>query len=269
MRKALILTLAGILMVASGVAAVSAYEAHVVNVTAHVENVLTTSITAGESTEFGTVFPQEWHKAHVEVGLSGSALDELAAENLASVNCTLFAEWKAVPLDAAGAPILALAAYHEINTTKYYPWLGEALWVGVGDYDYPSDLLGLPDVADDATELAAYLAAHGIGQIGDLSWVGPAPAAGEMAIDTGYIFTIDSAATYLVGVGLDAPVFEGFYNPDTDPVPKPSKRNAPSLIIQDGVDDPERYFPTGENANEDPAMLGLDLKFQVTEIDRQ
>jgi len=269
--KKVILIITAIVMVASGVAAVSAYEAHVVNVTAHVENAIKTSLAAGETTAFGTVFPQEWHKAHVTVELSGSAiieLDDSGAGDLNSVDITLFAEWKEVPVDGAGAPIQALAAYHEIGGVKYYPWLGEALWVGTGvGYDRPDDLLGLPDVADDATELAAYILAHAtVDGIGYLTWVGP-PHATALAKTTGHTFTLDASTTdILVGVGLDVPVFDGFYNEYTDPVPKPSWRDDPSWIIYST--DTEQYFPNGKNIAGDPAIMGIDLKFQVTDITR-
>jgi len=270
MKKVLLIGTA-IVMVLSGVAAVSAYEAHVVNVTAHVENAIETSLAVGETTEFGTVFPQEWHKAHVTVELSLSAIEELADEvnPLTSVNITLYAEWKEVPVDAQGDPIQPLAAYHMINTTKYYPWLGEALWVGTGvGYDRPDDLLGDPAVADNAAELAAYIAAHpGVLGVGYLAWVGPAPVSPAMAVSTGHTFTLDASTTdILVGIGLDVPVFDGFYNPATDPVPKPSWRDDPSWIIYDT--DTEQYFPHGENAAGDPAIMGIDLKFQVTAITR-
>lgn len=129
--KRIILIFGALLMVVSGVAAVSAYEAHVVNVTAHVENAIMTS-TTDAGTEYGTVFPQEWHKRHVTVGLSSSAITELEdrVNPLTSVDITLFAEWKKVPI--VDNVLTPLAAYHVINNVSYYPWLGEALWVGTG-----------------------------------------------------------------------------------------------------------------------------------------
>ena len=243
------------MIAASGIAAVSAYEAHIVNVTAHVENAIETSMPAGETTDYGTVFPQEWHKAHVRVELSESAIAELA-EDLTSVDITLYAEWKPVP---AG---VTLAAVHNVTgiTGDFYPWLGEALWVGTGPKDWPNDVIGDPATAPVDDVGNGYLA-------GDLVWVGPAPVDPAMAKTTGHTFTLDtSTRDILVGIGLDTPVFEGYYNEYTDPAPKPSFRDDPSFIIQD--DDAERYFPDGEDASDNSAIMGIDLKFQVTDISR-
>jgi hypothetical protein len=60
----------------------------------------------------------------------------------------------------------------------------------------------------------------------------------------------------LITIGLDAPVFEGYYNPLTDPEPKPSGLNDPTLIIM--KNDP-RWNPDGVD-------LGVDIKIQVTWI---
>ena len=58
LKKKVLLGLAALLMVSSGVAMVSAYEAHTVNVTAHVENAIALSPQAGwDLGQFGTVFP--------------------------------------------------------------------------------------------------------------------------------------------------------------------------------------------------------------------
>jgi hypothetical protein len=57
-------------------------------------------------------------------------------------------------------------------------------------------------------------------------------------------------------VGLDVPVFEANYNPDTDVNPKPSGLSTPTVVIDE--DDP-RHNPDGVD-------LGVDLKVQVTSI---
>jgi len=56
MRKILLLTIVGLVVVVAGIAAVSAFEAWVINVTARIENAL---YVHPESQNFGTMFPQE------------------------------------------------------------------------------------------------------------------------------------------------------------------------------------------------------------------
>jgi hypothetical protein len=52
------------------------------------------------------------------------------------------------------------------------------------------------------------------------------------------------------------PVFREFYYVETDPIPKPSGLNLPSVIIET---DEDRYIPDGVD-------LGVDLIIQVTSI---
>jgi hypothetical protein len=59
-----------------------------------------------------------------------------------------------------------------------------------------------------------------------------------------------------VWVGLDVPVFREFYNFETDPKPKPSGLQIPTVIIEPSED---RYLPDGVD-------LGVDLIIQVTDI---
>jgi hypothetical protein len=66
----------------------------------------------------------------------------------------------------------------------------------------------------------------------------------------------DATITQLA-IAIDTPVFEGYYNALTDVAIKPSGLDAPTLIILES--DTDRYFPDG-------VTLGLDLKFQVTDI---
>jgi hypothetical protein len=56
MRKILLLTIVGLVVVVTGIAAVSAFESWVVNVTARIENAL---YVHPEAQNFGTMFPQE------------------------------------------------------------------------------------------------------------------------------------------------------------------------------------------------------------------
>jgi hypothetical protein len=61
----------------------------------------------------------------------------------------------------------------------------------------------------------------------------------------------------IITIGLDTPVFEGYYNKYTDPIPKPSGLDAPTVIIL--KTDTDRYFPEG-------VTLGVDIKIQITDI---
>ncbi len=231
MRK-ILLILTALMMVLSGVAAVSAYEAHVVNVTAHVENAL---IVDRDHIDFGTVFPQEWLTDHFNITLSQSAQDEKPeiprepeAGDLMGVTYALYAEWKITDNASAINPVVVGS-----DNLSYYAWLGEALYLGIG-------------VSGDNTT--------------GMTLVGPAPVPGPPGakIVSGFGATLDGIVTNQIVVGIDVPVFEGFYNPLTDPEPKPSGLDDPTWIILTGD---YRYFPNGVD-------LGLDLKIQVTDIER-
>jgi len=229
MKKALILSLAAFLMVASGGAAVSAYEAHVINVTAKVENALTVTTTA---VDFGTVFPQEFIKYHRDVGLSTSAIAELgtgASGDLDYVTIQPYAEWKA---DATKT-----AHFFEdpnwVAYSGYWEWLGECLYVGFDASQDPLPITGL-------------------------TLVGPAAAAPPSAQAILTTKDLDSATVSSLDVAIDAPVFAGYYNALTDVDPKPSGLSVPTWIIPE--DDP-RHIPAGSE-------MGLDLKIQVINIVR-
>jgi hypothetical protein len=204
-------------MVVSGVAAVSAYEAHLINVKAHVENAM--SVTASHL-DFGTVFPEEWLTKEFTAQVSSSFCQETQTR-VGYIDYAVWAEWKPNPQGG------------------YYPWLGDALYVGI-------------DALDKTPEAAG----------GNLVLIGDAPTGppgAKWVMDAPiplHKFTPDLNSADLITVGLDVPVFEGFYNNLTDPEPKPSGLDDPTLVI--GIDDP-RYNPDGID-------LGLDLKIQVTYI---
>jgi hypothetical protein len=61
----------------------------------------------------------------------------------------------------------------------------------------------------------------------------------------------------VITIGLDVPVFEGYWNSLTDVDPKPSGLSAPTVVILES--DTDRYFPDGID-------LGVDIKIQVTRI---
>ena len=228
MKKVLILSLAAILMVVSGVAAVSAYEAHIINVTAKVENALTVTTTA---VDFGTVFPQEFIKYHRDVGLSTSAIAELGSNSgdLDYVTIQPYAEWK---VDAAKT-----AHFFEdpdwVAYSGYWEWLGECLYVGFDASQSPDPVSGL-------------------------TLVGPAAAAPPSAQAILTTADLASATPVSLDVAIDAPVFAGYYNALTDVDPKPSGLSTPTWVIPE--DDP-RHIPGGSE-------MGLDLKIQVINIVR-
>jgi hypothetical protein len=233
--KKVILILAAIVLVASGVAAVSAYEAHVINVKAHVENALSVNTS---DVNFGTVFPQEWIVKHREIKLSTSACDELE-DDLVAVNFSFFAEWK--ECDNAMGYFYDGQAW-DAGTENYCQWMGDFLYVGF-------------DVDGSAPQMA--LIGPALAPPPSAQPITPAAAMGQLT-------DCDAHQLY---IGIDVPVFEGFYNPLTDPEPKPSGKNDPTYIVPDGS---RMYVDMAEHPAYDPEGMnfGVDLKIQVTGIER-
>jgi len=225
--KKVLLVLVAMVLVASGVAAVSAYEAHVINVRAHVENVMTVP---SANINFGTVFPEEWVTKKFRVRHSDSfCWDD--QWRITAFNYSIWVEWKT--LSDNGTP-------GDTSDDTYYGWLGDALYIGIDpDIDMPEDAGG------------------------DLKWVGnvtpPQPGAlwvMDCPIPIYKAWTgIQNTGDQIV-IGLDVPVFEDYYNALTDPKPKPSGLDFPTVIIE--KEDP-RWNPDG-------VELGVDIKFQVTDI---
>ena len=88
--KKVLLVLAAVVLVTSGVAAVSAYEAHVINVRSHVENVMTVP---SAPVEFGTVFPEEWIIKELRLQHSSSfCWDD--QWRVTAFNYSVWVEWK-------------------------------------------------------------------------------------------------------------------------------------------------------------------------------
>jgi len=73
MAKKILVSLATVAIVISGVIAISAGESHIINVTAHIENSLAVS---PHGIDFGTVFPQEYIEKDFIIRLSDSFMDE-------------------------------------------------------------------------------------------------------------------------------------------------------------------------------------------------
>ncbi len=217
--KGILLGLSVLVLALSGVAAVSAYEAHLINVTAHVENAMTVDTGA---IDFGTVFPQEWFIRDFHVTVSDSFC-ELDQDRVSKIDYSIWVEWKPNPVGG------------------YYLWLGDALYVGIeATNKWPSTVPGNP---------------------GDLYPVGAPPAgppgAKYVMSSTIPLNKVDPwNFSDTITVGIDVPVFEGYYNALTDPEPKPSGLYDPTVIIPMGS---PRWNPDG-------IYLGTDLKIQVTNI---
>jgi len=234
--KKVILVIAALVLVASGVAAVSAYEAHVINVKAHVENALTVNTA---NVDFGTVFPEEFIKFHRGIGLSTSAISELGtgvAGDLKSVEIRPYAEWKAVPAGVTVTPVVL-----DAQQNPYYAWLGECLYVGFDPTQTPMAISGMTVVGP---ALAGPLSAQ--------------PILTTKILDT-------AVRSTQLGIAIDTPVFEGYYNsltdmlqPDGSYAPKPSGLDHPTWIIPKSD---ARWIPGGVD-------MGLDLKIQVINIVR-
>jgi hypothetical protein len=233
--KKVLLVLAAVVLVASGVAAVSAYEAHVINVRAHVENALEISGLDNMEIDFGTVFPEEWLTREFRVTTSSSFCDR-DQWRMTAVNYSVWVEWKT--MSDNGTP-------GDPSDDTFYHWLGDALYIGIVEP---------PNVDDEKPEDAG----------GELVWVGnvtpPGPPGALHLWDSPQpIYKSRSGPqnqTDRIVIGLDVPVFEDYYNALTDPKPKPSGLDWPTVIIE--KDDP-RWNPDGVD-------LGADIKIQVTNI---
>jgi hypothetical protein len=226
MKKAIFIITA-LVLVFSGVAAVSAYEAHLINVKAHVENAL--EVDTAE-VDFGTVFPEEWLVKKRLVMLSESAIGELgdALGDLDSVEITLYVEWKPCP------------------DMPFAWWDGDAWQEGVGYYNWMGYF--------------TYLDFDENGQAPDMNLVGDPPAGdpGTAAKQVAGPFVLANDAEHFVYIGIDVPVFEGYWNSLTDVDPKPSGLSAPTYVVPA---DMPGFNPRGMD-------FGLDLKIQVTDINR-
>jgi hypothetical protein len=239
--KKVILVLAALVLVASGVAAVSAYEAHLINVKAHVENALWVDT---DEIDFGTVFPEEWLIAHRDLRLSDSAINETRIGELDSVEFIIAVEWKPSPdMEFAWDEDADIS-----NNGQWIPGVGFYNWMGYFTY-----------VGYNVNGLAPNM-----NLVGDPPPGVPGTAA-KTVLGGPYIATPDPQRIF---VGIDVPVFEGYYNPLTDALvlkdvgmgfpTKPSGLLVPTYIIPD---DMPGYDPDGMD-------FGLDLKIQVSDIVR-
>lgn len=266
--KRIIPIIFGLVAMLSSVAAVSAFEAHTINVKAHVENAITVGGITGESDagpfldQISTLFPEEFFKQHYDIALSDSFLDQNGDETIdtvggnhtARVNTIeyeMFAECKEDP---------------NASPPAYFRWM-LGIWVGTGDQTpLPSGgpftnfngMTSLGD-ADGTTGNAATTYSNGTNDCGSKT---PGSTNIVRSLGTGFLFTTQannvSTANLgdVLGIAVDIPVFEGFYNQFTDVNPKDSGLNFPTAIIGTGD---HRFFPDGVD-------MGIDIKVQIIDI---
>jgi hypothetical protein len=241
--KRIVLLVAALVLVVSGVAAVSAYEAHLINVRAHVENALTVDTA---HVDFGTVFPQEWLSGNITVQTSESFRDE-TQDRVTTVNYAVYVEWKPSP----GMDYAYLDNGVWVPDIGFYNWMGYFTYIGVDALNLTPQSIGgdLVLVGDPPTGAPGTSA----------KWVMDAPVSLHK-------ISPDVNSEDKVTIFIDVPVFEGAYNPLTDPEPKPSGLDDPSWIIPDGS---MAYtgLPAHPFYDPDGMDFGFDLKIQVINID--
>ena len=226
--KKVLLVLGALVMVISGVAAVSAYEAHLINVTAHVETALAVDV---KPIKFGTTFPEEWFTRDLSITTSISFCEDTQTR-VGDIYFKVYAAWKPIP---------------GTDPVEYYNWLGDAIYLGFYSDQVPPDNI-----------LAS-----------DLMCVGPAPASqpgfkpamggAELLVAK---FALPPDESWLV-IGLDVPVFEGYWNEHSDVATKPSGLSGPSMVI------PKKLLTGADNPAWDPngTDLGMDIIIQITNIE--
>ncbi len=221
MRKRIFVTiLAIVLALALGISGASAYESHVVNVKAQIENALCVGTNA---IHFGPVFPEEWITRDFTVSMSRSFCSQW---RVTGIEYDIQAGWKPIP-----------------NSDQYYEWLGDAIYIGINAENKWPEAAG-----------------------GDLVWVGedppPGPPGSILMLSSGHpgLFKYlpeKPTDCHTITIGLDVPVFEGYYNELTDVAITPAGLTHPTVII--GEDEP-RWWP------QRGITLGMDIKIQVTNI---
>jgi hypothetical protein len=241
--KKLLLGLAALVMVASGVATVSAYEAHVVNVEATVENALHVTI---DKIEFGTVFPEEWQTRTIWLENSTSFCSDSQGGRLeqgTNVDAVDYQVWvvrKKVEDQVGPWPF----PVEQIGTDYYYYWLGDAMYLGIFEDQASVDPTKMYPSNSDPT---------GHGKDGILTHVTTTAAPVLTGTITKAAYGAPDDWYDIIAVGLDVPVFADFHNSHTDVPIKPSGLNAPTVTL------------TGER-NVQGIVLGAEIKIQVTNI---
>jgi len=184
------------------------------------------------ATDFGTVFPEEWVSEHFSANLSGSFCDDQTRVD--TVNITVWAEWK------------------EKEDTTPYPWLGEALYIMAnGNKGYIGANITAPFGAQPALDING---------------------AQMQALMDNISGTNDILDSLLVYLYLDVPVFEDFYNENTDVPDKPRADWADALLAKAWGGEWTAANIIGEPSMKLPPdtpqgyVMGLDIKIQVVDI---
>ena len=219
--------MAALVLVVSGVAMVSAYEAYLINVTAHTENAMKligVGFKPDYHLEFGTVFPEEWVLREFQVSTSSS----FCARTQTKARDIYYSIYVVPKVKDEGPPVV------------YYPWLGDALYIGIDAVkEWPSTVVGNP---------------------GDLLPVGSGGSSVPVVSGVLEKFASPPDTTDDITVGLDVPVFEGYWNPITDALANPNGK--PS-----GLDEPTVEL-TGDRNVPSGIDLGADIVIQITHIHR-
>ncbi len=179
--------------------------------------------------DFGTVFPQEVLKVHRNIALSESALAEGPAGTTPLPGDLMSVDYQ----------VWAECKPNPNIPGDFYQWLGEWLWVGIDASQDPTLITGHVRVGAAPTD--------------------PCPAAKPILDAAGNTLTgtlSGNNTVDMMGVTILTPAFVGYYNELTDQKPDwfQAVIDAGNWPLLDG--DP------------DGTDLGLDLKIQVTGINR-
>ena len=217
--KKVLLVLCALVTVFSGVAMVSAYEAHVINVTAHVENAMRL-----QGVGIGPDYEYDFGTVFPEEWMLRTFVVRVSDSFCEPTQTTR----------------LNIDYEVWVEEKEGYEWLGDALYFCV-NWDYTT----YPD-----GPLAANMTAVGPTM--------PTPSAPAIYVLSDSLHKIDNIMDG-VTMALDVPVFEGYYNENTDVDTKPSGKDGPTVEILEG----ESRYPTDMSLGVD---LGADVKIQVTRI---
>jgi hypothetical protein len=174
------------------------------------------------------VFPEEWVIKEFKVGVSTSFCDCYQIRVL-NIDYDVYVVPKVL---SEGPPVV------------YYPWLGDALYIGVDAIDKwpttathpgPGDLVPVGTGQPPVLVISDSLTKPRFGHPGD-----------------------PDDQTDTITVGIDTPVFEGYWNELTDllanPNGKPSGLDQPTVVLKG-----DRNVPDG-------ITLGADIVIQITRI---